>query len=96
MNWRREIDYHSSRSYGAEDVRAGVFAGAIRWLASATRRKLRDFVRPTPAIRLIDAGQHRFLTLGADRRGAMSGDPAHCPFPIKPEPTDRRDWRVLP
>jgi hypothetical protein len=96
MKWRREIDYHSSRLYSAEERPAGMLSVAIGWIAGAARRTLRELAaRPTPATRLI-ARQRGFSTLGADSRRAMPGDAARCPFPIKAEPADRRDWRVLP
>ena len=36
--------------------------------------------------------RHHFSLLGANSRS----DAADCPFPIKAEIPDRRDWRVLP
>jgi len=82
MRWRREIDYHGSRAYAAEEPVRG-FSLGIAGLVDLVRRKLRKLGRePSPPMVLLHDGQHTFSLLGLDsvpsRRRA-----AECPFPVK-------------
>lgn len=92
MKWHREFDYHGSRSYGAEQPPAKALALTVAWLAAVAKRKWRKLgERPVSSSVLLHDGQHSFSILGAD-----SAKTAECPFPLKAEPADWRDWRVLP
>jgi hypothetical protein len=96
MKWRREIDYHGSRSYSAEEPKSGVLGRMAAWLASiAGRREPEPVVLPKAANRLRVRTQHGFSVLG--NSSATLRKPAECPFPIAPGTTiDRRDFRLLP
>ncbi|MGE5562578.1 MAG: hypothetical protein ACM3ZV_04635 [Bacillota bacterium] len=66
MRWRREIDYHGSRSYGAEEPSVPMFRLAFAWLGYIVRRKA-SAPRPKPlsATVLLRDGRHNFTLLGA-------------------------------
>ena len=92
MKWRRETDYHGSRSYGAPEPRVNVLSLTLAWLVNIVRTKLRKVgARTVSPVVLLHDGEHSFSLLGANSRSN-----AACPFPIKAEIPDRRDWRVLP
>lgn len=93
MKWRREVDYHGSRSYGGSEPQVNMLGLTLAWLANIVRGKVRKLgVRPGSSRVLLHDGEHSFSLLGANSRS----DAADCPFPIKAEVVDRRDWRVLP
>ena len=92
MNWHREINYHGSRTYSAEQPQLRLLSVVLAWFATIARSKLRKLARRSTSTMLIRNGQHGFSVLGANRHS----DTAKCPVPIKAEAGDRRDWRVLP
>jgi hypothetical protein len=93
MKWRREVDYHGSRSYGGQEPPVNMLSLMAAWVVGIVRGKLRRaHARSVSPVVLLHDGQHSFSLLGAKSR---SGG-ADCPFPIKAEVPDRRDWRVLP
>jgi hypothetical protein len=96
MKWRREIDYHGSRSYAAEEPKSGVLGRVAEWLASiAGRNEPKPVIRPKSANRLRVRTQQGFSVLG--NSSVTLRKPAECPFPIAPGTTiDRRDFRLLP
>ena len=89
MKWRRETDYHGSRSYGGQEPPVKMLGLTLAWVLNIVRGKLRRVRAP---VVLLHDGEHNFSLLGADSRSGS----ADCPFPIKAEIPDRRDWRVLP
>ncbi len=93
MNWHREIDYHGSRTYSAEQPQLRLLSVVLAWFATIARSKLRKLARrsTTPTM-LIHDGRHGFSVLGVNRQS----DTAKCQVPIKAGVGDRRDWRVLP
>ena len=93
MKWRRETDYHGSRSYGAAEARVNMLSLTLAWLINIVKTKLRRLgARSVSPVVLLHDGQHSFSLLGANSRS----DAGDCPFPIKAEIPDLRDWRVLP
>lgn len=97
MKWRREIDYHGSRAYGADESAAWRLSLGIAALANFVGRAFRKLRRqPGPPIVLLHDGEHSFSLLGLDSTAASNGRPAACPFPVKADPTDRRSYRVFP
>jgi hypothetical protein len=93
MKWRRELDYHGSRSYVGNEPPVNMLGLTFAWMANIVRGKLRKLgTRSVSPVVLLHDGQHSFSLLGANSRS----DAADCPFPIKAEIPDRRDWRVLP
>lgn len=96
MKWRREIDYHGSRSYSAEEPKSGVLGRMAAWLAGVVGRKEpKPAVHRKPASSLRLHAQHGFSVLGNST--ASLRKPPECPFPIAPGTTiDRRDFRLLP
>lgn len=97
MKWRREIDYHGSRSYGADTAGVGLWSAVTAWLANiAARKALKRAARQT-----LPGGLPRGTYRGFSLIGASSHPPKHdtvdCPFPLKSgASTHGRDWRVLP
>jgi len=92
MKWRRETDYHGSRSYGAQDPGVNMLSLTLAWMANIVRGKLRKLGgRSMSPVVLLHDGEHNFSLLGGNSRSD-----ADCPFPIKADIPDRRDWRVLP
>jgi hypothetical protein len=90
MKWRREIDYHGSRTYGTDDPTAGQFRALLAWLAKIGGRKPRSPSSTAPV-----SGEHGFSLLGVT--GSRTPKSADCPFPTKSaDYYDRRDWRLLP
>ena len=82
MRWHREIDYHGSREYAAEQP-ASRFSLGIAGLVDFLMGKLRKLGRePSPPMVLLRDGQHSFSLLGLDSDASKSGA-AECPFPIK-------------
>ena len=47
MKWRREVNYHGSRSYGSEEPRLKLSSLMIAWFAEIIKAKLRKR-RPPP------------------------------------------------
>ena len=97
MKWRREIDYHGSRAYGADEPatrRLGLALKSLMNLAGRAFGKLRR--QPGPPIVLLHEGEHSFSLLGVDSNAASNGRPAACPFPVKAERADHRSYRVFP
>lgn len=90
MKWRREIDYHGSRSYGSDEPGRGQFKALFAWFARAGGRKAPPASQTAPV-----SGEHGYSWLGAG--GDRVSKPADCPFPMKAaDHYDRRDWRLLP
>jgi len=92
MKWRREVNYHGSRSYGSEEPPLKLSSVMIAWLAEIIKTKLRKR-RPPPrpaALMLNDQGR-KFSMLGTDSRAV----PADCPFPVRAH-IRKSDRRVLP
>ena len=97
MKWRREIDYHGSRAYGAEEPALRRLSLGIAGLVNFARRAFGKLGRqPEPPIVLLHDGQHSFSLLGLDSRAPSRGKAAECPFPLKAEPVDHRSYRVFP
>lgn len=96
MKWRREIDYHGSRSYSAEEPKPGVLGRMAAWLASIAGRKgSKAAMLPKQANGFRVRKQRGFSVLG--NSSATLRKPGECPFPIAPGTTiDRRDFRLLP
>ena len=93
MKWRRETDYHGSRSYGYHEPQVNMLSLIFARMTNIVRGKLRKLsARSVSPVVLLHDGEHHFSLLGANSRS----DTADCPFPIKAEIPDRRDWRVLP
>jgi hypothetical protein len=93
MKWRRETDYHGSRSYGGHEPHVNMLSLTFAWMANIVRGKLRKLrARSVSPVVLLHDGEHNFSLLGANSRS----EAVDCPFPIKAEIPDRRDWRVLP
>jgi hypothetical protein len=94
MKWRREIDYHGSHSYEADEPSAPVFRLVLAWLASIGRAKLRTRrARPMSPGVLLHDGQHNFTVLGASHSRSSADTP--WPHDIKSGFADN-DRRVLP
>ena len=91
MKWRREIDYHGSRSYGSGGA-PGQFTLMIAWLGEIAKSRLRKLGSRSASRAVRLQGREQTLTLlkAEARRRA-----ADCPFPVKTPIVDR-DWRVLP
>jgi|SRR5690242_17672761 len=97
MKWRREIDYHGSREYGAEEPALRRFATRLMHLVKLARRMAgRLGGQPEPPIVLLRDGQHNFSQLGLGSPALTRGRAAECPFPLKSEPVDHRSYRVFP
>jgi hypothetical protein len=94
MTWHREIDYHGSRSYGADGPKARRFRAIAAWLANLTGRKSPN--PGDPRTRALPARPQTSLSLFGANSPAPAQRPADCPFPLKPGQFDRRDWRLLP
>jgi hypothetical protein len=100
MSWR-QIDYHGSRSYAADEgegVTVGNFSLLVAWLAAFAQRQLESLMRfgsrpSKPAVLLLDAEHKSFSVLGGRRRPVRADD---CPFPVRdggqaqPKKLDRR------
>jgi hypothetical protein len=100
MSWR-QIDYHGSRSYAADEgegVTVGNFSLLVAWLAAFAQRQLEGLMRfgsrqPKPAVLLLDSKEKRFSVLGGRHRPVRADD---CPFPVlkgehqQPKGLDRR------
>jgi hypothetical protein len=91
MKWRREVDYHGSRSYGTDEPKAARFSAWLARLAKIGARKPRS-----PASSIASLSEERgFSWLGLN--DSRVPKPADCPFPMKSADSyDRRDTRVLP
>jgi hypothetical protein len=89
MKWRREIDYHGSRSYDSDTRRVpGRISLTLAWLTAIVKRRLENLatlrVRPPERRLLLGEGEHHFSLLGATaRRSAARAD--DCPFPTRDE-----------
>lgn len=96
MRWRRKIDYHGSRAYCAEEPATRRASLGIAGIVALAGRMLRKLGRePGAPVVLLHDGQHSFSLLGADGAASRS-KAADCPFPIKAETADYRDYRVFP
>jgi hypothetical protein len=94
MKWRREIDYHGSRSYGADRSEVGAWSAVIAWFANISGRKTR--ARQTPSRGLPPATGRGFSLLGATS-ATPKHDSVDCPFRLKSGASAHgHDWRVLP
>jgi hypothetical protein len=87
MKWRRETDYHGSRSYDSDTVRVpGRISLALAWLTAIVKRRFERLAalgaRPPERNLLIGQGEHHFSLLGASARSpaARADD---CPFPTR-------------
>jgi hypothetical protein len=87
MKWRREIDYHGSRSYNSDTVRVpGRISLTLAWLAAIVKRRLEKLAvlgaRPAERSLLLGEGEHHFSLLGTSARSpaARADD---CPFPTR-------------
>jgi hypothetical protein len=97
MKWRREIDYHGSRAYAADETARRWFSRGIGGLVNLARSALRKFRRqPEPPIVLFDHGKHTFSLLPLEKAAPPRVKPAACPFPLKAEPPDYRNYRIFP
>lgn len=94
MTWR-EVDYHGSRSYGADEPKAGPVAAIIAWLASRARRKASKAGDRRRAGTLPPGAQRGFSLLGASSP-APARKAANSPFPVKADDFGGRDCRLLP
>lgn len=65
MKWRRETDYHGSRSYGGHEPPVNMLSLTLAWMANIVRGKLRRVRAP---VVLLHDGQHNFSLLGANSR----------------------------
>jgi hypothetical protein len=89
MKWRREIDYHGSRSYDSDTVGvSGRISLTLAWLTAIVKRRLQKLAvlgaRPPERSLLLGEGEHHFSLLGATaRRSAARAD--DCPFPTRDE-----------
>lgn len=91
MKWRREIDYHGSRRYGSEDAPVRLPALTLAWLVEMARIKLGKLRAQPRSAELQLKDRNRNFSLP----GSNSAVPADCPFPVKPQISER-DWRVFP
>lgn len=97
MRWYSEIDYHGSRSYGAEPLPESGFGRHIARLVDVAKRAWRKAApKTTTATMLLRDGQHRFSLLGVDSGAVPASKAAECPFPTKGDPVDNHDCRVFP
>ena len=97
MRWYPEIDYHGSRTYGAEPPPASGFSRLIARLVDLAKRGWRKAAPKTaPATMLLRDGQHRFSLLGVDSGAVPVRKAAECPFPIKADRVDHHDSSVFP
>jgi hypothetical protein len=93
MKWGRQIDYHGSRSYGADAPAFGRFSLIAAWLANALTGKNRK--RPSVTISLD--GERGYSWLGGTPARSPRARPADCPFPTRPGALGHAgDSRVLP
>ena len=96
MKWRREIDYHGSRSYGQVRRKAPAFTAIVAWFASLGGRKRAKRNEPRAPGTLPPGAQRGYSLLGVST-AATPRERADCPFPIKSGPSfDRHDCRLLP
>lgn len=98
MKWRREIDYHGSRSYGADRSEAGAWSAVMVWLATIINGRTsskRTARRKSSAG--LSSGTHRGFSLLGASHPVPKHDAVDCPFPLKSgASTNGHDWRVLP
>jgi hypothetical protein len=96
MTWRKEIDYHASRSYDADGPKARLWTAIIGWLADRAGRKAKPVMRKKSSAGLPPGAHRGFSLLGA-HSPAPKHDPVGSPYPLKPSDSPfRPDWRVLP
>lgn len=94
MTWHREIDYHGSRSYGADRPVARRFGAIGAWLAKLGGSKRSQ--AGDPRTRALPARTRTDFSLFGASSPAPANRPADCPFPLKPGHFEARDWRLLP
>lgn len=96
MTWRKEIDYHASRSYGADGPKSRLWTAIIGWLADRAGRQAKPEMRKKPSGGLPPSAHQGFSLLGA-RSPTPKHDPVGGPYPLEPNDSPfRPDWRVLP
>lgn len=96
MTWRREVDYHGSRSYEPDGPKARLWTAIIAWLADRAARKAKTTTRKKSSVGLQVGDRRGFTLLGATSR-APQHDPVDWPFPVKTdESRHRHDRRVSP
>ncbi len=90
MTWRRQIDYHGSRTYGspaaAETATSRIKQTAglcVAWVRQQLSTMMKFGIAPATETQSVIAGKQRgFSLLGADRGARLRhGD---CPFPEEP------------
>jgi hypothetical protein len=97
MKWLREIDYHGSRAYGAEEPAFRRLGPGIGKVVNLARRAIGKLGRqPEPPMVLLHDGQHSFSLLGLDSPAGSRAKAAECPFPVKADVHDYRSYRVFP
>jgi hypothetical protein len=90
MTWRRQTDYHGSRTYGspaATETAPGRIRQAVGFYVAWAKQQLRTMVTfgipPAPATPSVAARNQRGSSLlGSDRRARTRH--ADCPFPEGP------------
>jgi hypothetical protein len=90
MKWRREVDFHGSRSY-SEPPPVKLFSLMLSWLANVATGKLRG-------VRGGRSGSRRprlYEEHGFSLLGARSGRDGERRAPVRAK-ANGRDWRVLP
>lgn len=93
---KRKIDYHGSRSYGADEAKTRRLTAFIEWVASLARPKAGKPGDRSKAGPLARRDTHGFSLLGASSR-PPARRAADCPFPLKSgDAPYAPDWRVLP
>jgi hypothetical protein len=91
MTWRRQIDYHGSRTYGSA-VATETAASRIKWIASlylawARQRfqtMLRSALPPIDTPSRMTGNQRGFSLLGSNARDGARPRHDDCPFPLGP------------
>lgn len=97
MKWRREIDYHGSRSYSADRSDAGPWGAVMAWLSNIAGRKASKRDLRQKSSTALPPGTHRGFSLIATRSPAPKHDSVDCPFPLKSGVSPHgHDWRILP
>jgi hypothetical protein len=96
MRWRREIDYHGSRSYDEDRPDVGALSAFMAWLSRFGGHKEPKPVVLQEACRGLPPGTRRGFSMLGETSPAPRHDPVDCPFPIKSDASYAHDGRVLP
>ena len=89
MTWRRQIDYHGSRTYGSSAATKAATSKikqtadfCLAWAKQQLRTLMKFGIAPATETRsVVERSQRGFSLLGSDRGARMRAD---CPFPEAP------------